>query len=68
MSRGSIAVIGAGIARAFAHYEANRLPRTAEIQQTSRKNTWMCTATDPTWVYGYDVWSVPLIDPQIAAV
>jgi salicylate hydroxylase/6-hydroxynicotinate 3-monooxygenase len=51
-----------GIARAFKCYEANRLPRSTEIQQTSSKNTWMRNATDPTWVYGYDVWSVPLID------
>ena len=54
-----------GLARAFKRYEANRLPRTAEIQQTSAKNTWMRSATDPTWVYGYDVWTVPLIDPEI---
>jgi 2-polyprenyl-6-methoxyphenol hydroxylase-like FAD-dependent oxidoreductase len=58
---------GDGIAQAFKRYEANRLPRTAKIQQTSSKNTWMRTATDPTWVYGYDVWSAPLIDPQTAA-
>jgi len=57
-----------GIARAFKHYEANRLPRTAEIQQTSSKNTWMRTATDPTWVYGYDAWSIPLIEPRTARV
>jgi salicylate hydroxylase/6-hydroxynicotinate 3-monooxygenase len=53
-----------GIAHALKRYEANRLPRTADIQQASSKNTWMRNATDPTWVYGYDVWSVPLIDPQ----
>jgi salicylate hydroxylase/6-hydroxynicotinate 3-monooxygenase len=57
-----------GIAHAFKRYEANRLPRTAEIQQTSSKNTWMRTATDPTWVYGYDVWSTPLIEPRTASV
>lgn len=57
-----------GIAGAFKRYQANRLPRTAEIQTTSSKNTWMRSATDPTWVYGYDVWSAPLIDPQTAAV
>jgi salicylate hydroxylase/6-hydroxynicotinate 3-monooxygenase len=51
-----------GIAQALRRYEANRLPRTAEIQQTSSKNTWMRNATDPTWVYGYDVWTVPLVD------
>jgi salicylate hydroxylase/6-hydroxynicotinate 3-monooxygenase len=56
-----------GIPAALQRYEINRLPRTAEIQQTSSKNTWMRNATDPTWVYGYDAWSVPLIDPQTAA-
>jgi salicylate hydroxylase/6-hydroxynicotinate 3-monooxygenase len=53
-----------GIEHAFKRYEANRLPRTADIQQTSSKNTWMRNATDPTWVYGYDVWNVPLVDPE----
>jgi 2-polyprenyl-6-methoxyphenol hydroxylase-like FAD-dependent oxidoreductase len=55
-----------GIAQAFKRYEANRLPRASEIQTTSSKNTWMRNATDPTWVYGYDVWSAPLVDPQTA--
>jgi len=55
-----------GIADAFKRYEATRLPRTSEIQTTSGKNTWMRSATDPTWVYGYDVWSAPLNDPQTA--
>lgn len=50
-----------GVVQAFRRYEANRLPRTAEIQQTSSKNTWMRNATDPTWVYGYDVWTAPLV-------
>jgi salicylate hydroxylase/6-hydroxynicotinate 3-monooxygenase len=50
-----------GMAQALRRYEANRLPRTAEIQQTSSKNTWMRNATDPTWVYGYDVWNAPLV-------
>ena len=56
-----------GVVQAFLRYEANRLPRTAEIQQTSSKNTWMRSATDPTWVYGYDVWTAPLVDPDRAA-
>lgn len=56
-----------GVAQALRRYEANRLPRTAEIQQTSSKNTWMRSATDPTWVYGYDVWTTPLLDPDRAA-
>ncbi len=53
----------AGIAQAFRRYEANRLPRTTEIQQASAKNNWLRSATDPTWVYGYDALSVPLAEP-----
>ena len=56
-----------GVVQAFRRYEASRLPRTAEIQQTSSKNTWMRSATDPTWVYGYDVWTAPLVEPAKAA-
>jgi salicylate hydroxylase/6-hydroxynicotinate 3-monooxygenase len=37
-----------------------RRPRTARIQLTSHMNTWMRQATDPGWVYGYDVWTAPL--------
>jgi len=55
-----------GVTHAFKRYEATRLPRASEIQTTSGKNTWMRSATDPTWVYGYDVWSAPLNDPQTA--
>jgi 2-polyprenyl-6-methoxyphenol hydroxylase-like FAD-dependent oxidoreductase len=66
LSRCLEAVDADGIAQAFKRYEANRLPRTAEIQQTSATNTWMRRATDPTWVYGYDAWNVPLIDPETA--
>lgn len=53
-----------GIASALKRYEANRLPRTAEIQRTSAKNNWMRSATDPTWVYGYNAWNVPLVDSE----
>lgn len=56
-----------GVAQALRQYEANRLPRTAEIQQTSSTNTWMRSATDPTWVYGYDVWTAPLVDADRVA-
>ncbi len=48
------------IAGAFERYTALRRPRTARIQLTSHMNTWMRQATDPGWVYGYDVWSAPL--------
>ena len=45
---------------AFARYQVMRQQRTAQIQGTSQKNTWMREATDPGWVYGYDPWSEPL--------
>jgi 6-hydroxynicotinate 3-monooxygenase len=48
---------------AFRRYETVRRERTAQIQGTSQKNTWMREATDPDWVYGYDAWTAPL-DPE----
>jgi salicylate hydroxylase/6-hydroxynicotinate 3-monooxygenase len=50
----------AGVAHALRRFEATRKPRTSEIQGSSRKNTWMRSETDPTWVYGYDAWTTPL--------
>jgi salicylate hydroxylase/6-hydroxynicotinate 3-monooxygenase len=49
-----------GVAGALRRFEATRKPRTSEIQGSSRKNTWMRSETDPTWVYGYDAWTTPL--------
>jgi salicylate hydroxylase/6-hydroxynicotinate 3-monooxygenase len=48
---------------AFARFEAARRERTARVQGTSSQNTFMRQPTDPSWVYGYDAWSVPLPDP-----
>jgi 6-hydroxynicotinate 3-monooxygenase len=48
---------------AFRRYETVRRQRTAQIQGTSQKNTWMSERTDPDWVYGYDAWTAPL-DPR----
>jgi salicylate hydroxylase/6-hydroxynicotinate 3-monooxygenase len=48
------------IPAAFARYQIMRQERTAQIQGTSQKNTWMREATDPGWVYGYDPWTAPL--------
>jgi salicylate hydroxylase/6-hydroxynicotinate 3-monooxygenase len=50
-----------GVATALRSYEATRKPRATEIQGSSRKNTWMRQDTDPTWVYGYDAWTTPLV-------
>jgi len=54
-------------ADAFRRYEATRLERTARIQLTSRQNTWGKERIDPGWVYGYDAWTAPLADAQLAA-
>ena len=53
----------AGVNAALRRYEATRKPRATQIQGNSSKNNWMREATDPTWVYGYDAWSTPLLDP-----
>jgi 2-polyprenyl-6-methoxyphenol hydroxylase-like FAD-dependent oxidoreductase len=45
---------------AFRIYEANRKPRTSLVQAGSSANTWMRKETNPDWLYGYDVWRVPL--------
>lgn len=49
-----------GVGPALLRYEAARKPRTAQIQGTSRTNTWMRRETDPGWVYGYDACTAPL--------
>jgi salicylate hydroxylase/6-hydroxynicotinate 3-monooxygenase len=48
--------------RAFVCFEATRKERTSRVQLTSNTNTWMRQATDPSWVYGHDVWTTPLAD------
>src|SRR5215831_17222839 len=46
---------------AFRRYEAHRKPRTSRIQAISSANTWMKGGdNDPTWLYGYDAWTVPV--------
>ena len=49
-----------GVADAFRRFEATRKERTARVQETSRKNTWLRERTDADWVYAYDAWTVPL--------
>ncbi|MCT7376681.1 FAD-dependent monooxygenase [Chelativorans salis] len=63
------AVEGDDIERAFRNYEANRKPRTSRIQAISSANTWMSGGNDdPTWLYGYDAWNVPLVDASEATM
>jgi 2-polyprenyl-6-methoxyphenol hydroxylase-like FAD-dependent oxidoreductase len=46
---------------AFKRYEAHRKPRTSRIQAISSANTWMKGGdNDPSWLYGYDAWTVPV--------
>ncbi|MBN3726826.1 FAD-dependent monooxygenase [Burkholderia sp. Ac-20379] len=48
---------------AFALYEANRAARASKVQLVSHNNTWLRTNEDPAWVFGYDVFNVPLEAP-----
>lgn len=53
---------------AFATYTRLRKERTATMQAVSRSNTWLREETDPSSVYGYDAWSVPLDDRPTVSV
>lgn len=55
----------AGVAEAFRRFEATRKPRTSRVQLSSRANTWLKDPTNPDWVYGYDAWTTPLLDPDV---
>jgi salicylate hydroxylase len=44
-------------AAAFRTYESARLARTSRVQLGSRGNTWLKSAEDADWVYGYDAWN-----------
>ena len=48
---------------AFSLYEANRAERASKVQRISHDNTWLRTNEDPSWCFGYDVFSVPLVSP-----
>lgn len=52
---------------AFKLYEANRHSRTARVQLASRSNTWLRDPTDPSWVFAYDVFNEPLVQPEEVA-
>ncbi|KAB8307930.1 6-hydroxynicotinate 3-monooxygenase [Erwinia endophytica] len=45
---------------AFRLYEVNRKERASRVQAVSNANTFLRTQEDPSWVYGYDVFSAPL--------
>ncbi len=46
---------------AFALYRANRMDRASRVQRVSNANTWLRSNENPDWVYGYDVFNVPLV-------
>ena len=49
---------------AFRMYEATRKPRTSRIQAISSANTWMSGGNEDTsWLYGYNAYETPLIEP-----
>ena len=48
---------------AFSLYRANRVERASAVQAESGRNRWLRHATDPSWVFGYDVFRVPLAQP-----
>lgn len=50
----------AGLTAALEHYEAERKPRTARVQESSLANDWLKKAGNADWVYGYDAWTVTL--------
>ena len=52
---------------AFALYEANRAERASKVQRISHDNTWLRTNEDPSWCFGYDVFSEPLVEPKAKA-
>jgi 6-hydroxynicotinate 3-monooxygenase len=45
----------------FELYEANRHERATKVQITSRSIAWLSDGKDPFWLYGYDVFSAPLV-------
>jgi salicylate hydroxylase/6-hydroxynicotinate 3-monooxygenase len=60
-----LAAMPEDVPAAFRCYVALRQPRTAQIQDTARRNTWMRGPTDADWVYGYDAWRCRLV-PEAA--
>lgn len=60
LSRCLTGVDADGVPAALKRFEAHRKPRTSQVQASSHTNTWMRSATNPDWVYGYDVWQADL--------
>jgi salicylate hydroxylase/6-hydroxynicotinate 3-monooxygenase len=70
-----------GLNGALRQYEATRMPRASRIQTISHLNRrdWMRVDTaapenatlrdnaEPDWVYSYDAWMTPLVQPELTA-
>jgi 2-polyprenyl-6-methoxyphenol hydroxylase-like FAD-dependent oxidoreductase len=68
LARCLAAVENDDIEHAFRMYEATRKPRTSRIQAISSANTWMSRGNEDTsWLYGYDAFRVPLVEPHVQA-
>lgn len=53
---------------AFDVYQQSRWKRTSEVQSQSGANVFGLTESDPSWLYGYDAWHVPLTASTKASV
>lgn len=49
-----------GPSGAFRRYEATRKERADHVLHLSRVGTWLRDSTDPSWLYGYNAWTVAL--------
>lgn len=54
---------------AFRVYAVTRQPRTDLVQHYSHNNDWLqyAESSDPDWVFGYDVFTEPLVTPERSA-
>ena len=58
-----------GIPSVFRRFEATRkLACTSCVQAQSEANTFGRYGEDPTWLYAYDVWTTPIVNPGDGAV
>lgn len=52
-----------GYTTAFKMYENTRKERATKVQTISNANTWLKKPEDPSWVYGFDPVTTPLLHP-----
>ncbi len=56
-----IAAAGGDYAGAFELYRASRIERVNRVQKLSNINIWLRYPSDPTWCWGYDALTAPLM-------